>query len=133
MIHADILARSESVKLARVVQQCAVAMAPHIVHNFPDRGFNFIQPRAALLQRAHILFSGFALKDPHYMTTLFNGYSTIPCALASFNRGITCQACDSSITVFTANHSGSLSCEMVGRFSAGSTPSTLSKSSLRTL
>src|SRR5262249_14200887 len=93
----------------------------------------FAEVRAASLQLIDALVGGFAAKNPHHTTTLFSGYSTIPCACAAFNRGITCQASDSSITVFTATHSPSLRVDMVGFLSAGKTASTPSKSSLRTL
>src|SRR5690348_16464898 len=68
-----------------------------------------------------------------YITILFNGYSTIPLALASFNFGSTSRTMLSSRIVFTATHSRLLSSETVGLLSAGSTASTCAKSDLRTL
>ena len=77
---------------------------------------------ARAISAPDVSLGGFAGKNPHYITTLFSGYSTMPCALASFSRGITSQAGDSSITVFTASHSGSLRVEIVGRFQARAAP-----------
>ena len=56
------------------------------------------------------------------VTILFSGYSTIPCAPACFKRGMISRTVVSSRIVFTASHSSSLRCEMVGRLSAGRTP-----------
>ena len=48
----------------------------------------------------------------------------MPCAPACFSRGMMVRTVVSSRIVFTASHSSSLKCEMVGFFNAGSTPST---------
>src|SRR6185437_11019810 len=64
-------------------------------------------------------------------TTLFSGYSTIPSAPAAFSLGINWRTVFSSTIVLMASHPGSLSCALVGLRSAGSAPSTLSRSSRR--
>ena len=61
------------------------------------------------------------------------GTRRCPRAPASFSRGMMSRTVDSSRMVFTASHSSSLRCEMVGRFSAGSTASTAARLSLWTL
>src|SRR5205807_3537351 len=103
------LLRRKPVKPPRIPQQRPVAISSHVFDNPPHRRLNLFQPRASLLDLAHVSRGRFPRQNPHYTTTLFSGYSTIPCAFASFSRGITSQASDSSITVFTASHSGSLS------------------------
>src|SRR6185437_8323713 len=68
-----------------------------------------------------------------YITILLRGYSTMPCAPASFRRGMITRTVDSSRMVFTASHSPSLRGDMVGFFSAGRTFSTAVRSAVRTL
>src|SRR5580700_5728860 len=65
-------------------------------------------------------------------TILFSGYSTIPWAPAAFRRGMIVRTTSSSMMVFTAVQSGSLSVEIVGFFSAGSAARTAARFSLRT-
>src|SRR6266849_5159546 len=72
-------------------------------------------------------------EDSHHSTILLSGYSTIPCACAALSRGMICRTTSSSTIVFTATHSGLLSAEMVGFFSAGRTSSTAGRFSRRTL
>ena len=55
-----------------------------------------------------------------HSTILLSGYSTMPCARAAFSRGIRSRTVRSSMIVLTATHSSSLSGEIVGRCSAGS-------------
>src|SRR5581483_4122876 len=131
-LYPQLLVRPESIELSRISRKRFISVSTNIVNNPPHHWFDFIQQRATTLQFVHVSFGSRPFEHPHYITTLFSGYSTIPCALASFSLGITCQACDSSITVLTASHSGSLSVEIVGRFNAGKTPSTRSRSFLRT-
>ena len=59
-------------------------------------------------------------KDAHHRTILLSGYSTMPCARAAFSRGISSRTVRSSMIVFTATQSSSLSGDTVGRCSAGS-------------
>jgi hypothetical protein len=89
---------------------------------------------AALLQRTHKPVSPQPVKNTHahHITTLFRGYSTMPWARAALRRGMISRTVFSSITVLTATHSGSLSCEIVGRLRAGRTASTFSRSCRRT-
>src|SRR5579859_6756564 len=72
-------------------------------------------------------------QDAHQRTILFKGYSTMPWALAAFNFGRIWRTTASSTMVLMATHSGSLSAEIVGFFSAGKTPRTAERSSRWTL
>ena len=59
-----------------------------------------------------------------YRTILLSGYSTMPWARAVFSFGIRSRTVRSSMIVLTATHSSSLSAEIVGRWSAGSSART---------
>src|SRR5882762_9017676 len=113
--------------------QRAVAIAADIANDalharFQDRRF-----RAPPGQSLYCSRGGASGEQAHHITTLFSGYSTMPWACASLSRGTISHDADSSITVFTASQSSSLSVEIVGFFRAGKTDSTAARSSLRTL
>src|SRR6266581_1442268 len=55
----------------------------------------------------------------HYITILFNGYSTSPCAPACFSLGMITRTNFSSNIVLIATQPGSLKSETVGRLRAG--------------
>src|ERR1700683_1481456 len=128
----------QPVPALRIAAQSTIAIAPDIVHNAPHCRLNLGQiARAALLQRAHESVFLSPLKNAylvaHHITTLFRGYSTIPCAFASLSFGIRVQAVCSSMMVLTATHSPSAKGATVGFFNAGSRPRTPARSGLRTL
>src|SRR6202140_2998013 len=109
-----------------------------MAHDAPHRGLNRSQIAcAALLQRSYEPVFRSPLKNAHHIahhiTTLFSGYSTMPCAFASLSFGIRVQAVCSSITVWTATHSPSARGAAVGFFNAGRRPRTPARSGLGTL
>ena len=105
--------RVEAVELARVFEQRLVAALAHGFQNRPHRRFRLAEPRRAARQQppAPVRNRGFG---SCYITILFSGYSTMPCAPASLSRGMMSRTVDSSRMVFTASQSSSLRCEMVG-------------------
>src|SRR5208283_2577724 len=127
------------VELAGVFEQRAVATLADRVENRADDLFGLVHARGAAAQQAG---SGGAFHDAYHQlsltgtgphsTILLSGYSTMPCAPASFRRGMILRTVASSRIVLTASHSPSLNGEMVGFFNAGSTPSTLARSLLFT-
>src|SRR4029077_824521 len=112
-----------AVQLLRPLIQRLVAVLAHFGHNSP-RG----DQRRAILPFANLHQLRFCslrqFQDAHHSTILFKGYSTIPCAFAAFSLGRICRSTASSTMVFTATQSASLSSEIVGFFSAGSTCNT---------
>src|SRR5271166_5917348 len=99
-----------------------------MVHDAPHCWLNLGQvARSAPLRRTHELILLKPVENAHliarhiahHITTLFSGYSTIPCASASLSCGIRVHAVCSSITVLTATHSPSANGATVGFFSAG--------------
>src|SRR6267154_5265510 len=158
--YAQRIALVQAVPLRRVTPQSSIAVMPHIVNDATHSRLNLGQIiRAALLQRLHELVLLRAVKNAkgrniahrvthhitrdlvrdfarhfaHHITTLFNGYSTMPWAFACLSFGIRVQAVCSSMTVLTATHSPSAKGATVGFFNAGSTPRTAARSCLRTL
>src|SRR5580704_2779326 len=120
----------------RITAQSTIAIAPDIAHDAPHGQLNLGQiARAAVLQSAHepVFLGSLKNAKTHHITTLFSGYSTIPCAFACLSFGIRVQAVCSSIMVLTATHSPSAKGATVGFFSAGSRPRTPARSGLRTL
>src|SRR5262249_46512423 len=122
--HAHGRAR-EAVELARVFHQGTVAAFPHTLEDRMHYRLCFGQTRGPPLQQAADI-PGLENSDPS--TILFSGSSTIPCPPACLSRGMMSRTVDSSKMVFTASHSSSLRCEMVGLFSAGKTASTAARS-----
>src|SRR6266436_4289102 len=117
-----------TVELLSPREQCRV---PTLTNVGDDLGCHSLRFRITLLPRTQKLFlnRGCELYDAHQSTILFKGYSTIPCALAALSFGKICRTTASSTIVLIATHSGSLKAEIVGFFSAGSTPSTAARSS----
>src|SRR5262249_40544485 len=103
-------------------QERCVALLAHVRENRRHHSLCFFElVRLASGERAGVL----VLQNPdHYIMILFNGYSTIPCAPASFKRGMIVRTVDSSRMVFSAIQFSSLKWEMVGFLRAGSTAST---------
>src|SRR5262249_10898156 len=121
----------KSVKLPRVLKEGRIAVAPDVFEDRRDGTLRIVEPlHFARDQRLRF----FVVKNPdHYITILFNGYSTIPWAPASLRRGIRDRTVVSSRIVLTASHPSSLRCEIVGFFSAGKTPNTDSRLFFSTL
>src|SRR5262249_30298481 len=71
--------------------------------------------------------------DADHRTILFRGYSTMPWAPAALSRGMRSRTVRSSMIVFTATHSSSLSEEIVGRWRAGRIARIAFRSGRRTL
>ena len=127
----DAFAReARAVQFLRPVEKSGVASAANIGHDARSDAF---RRGIAPAVRAKQILRNFPIEsdDTHHSTILFKGYSTIPCALAAFSFGKICRTTASSMIVFTATHSGSLSGDIVGFFNAGSTSSTPGKSSRR--
>src|SRR3981081_3841897 len=101
----------KAVELARIREQGRVALFTHVRQNGRDHSLGFRELlRLAGGQAARI----FVFQDPnHYIMILFKGYWTIPCAPASFKRGMIVRTVDSSRIVFSASQFSSLKCEMV--------------------
>src|ERR1700730_15423618 len=117
-----------------VTAQSPIPVAPDIVHDASYRRLDLRQVVcSALFQCTHEAVLTNSIENAHHITTLFSGYSTIPCAFACFSFGINDQAACSSMTVLTATHSPSASGATVGFCSAGRSPSTAERSGLRTL
>src|SRR5262249_57065006 len=123
----------EVVELLRVPEQRPVALAPDGRHDPRHAALDFrVAPRRPIQQRADRPFVA-PLENAHrHITILLSGYSTIPCALAFFSRGIRSRTLRSSMMVFTATQSSSLSGETVGRCRAGRIASTVSSAVRRT-
>src|SRR5260370_17922878 len=101
----------------------------HVLNHGAHFAVYILRKRMPALHHAlHLLIQCPPLDDLHYITTLLSGYSTIPCAFASLSLGIASRTTVSSRMVLTATQSGSLKGEMVGRFNAGSTAKTPSRS-----
>src|SRR5262249_28404411 len=100
--HANRLLPPEPIPLLRVAAQRAIAVPAHVIHNAPHLRFALFKLHAPRRQFLYARRGTAAGENPHHSTTLFSGYSTIPCAFAAFSLGITSQAVCSSITVFTA-------------------------------
>src|SRR5215470_1536222 len=117
-----------------IATQSCIAILAHLFNNAAHLLFHFAEAsRAPLFKLAYQGLGALTTQHSHHKTTLFSGYSTIPSALAALSCGMIFHAVVSSIMVFTATHSASLSAEMVGFCSAGNTARTPSKSILRTL
>src|SRR3984957_15059268 len=121
----------EAVVLARVFEQRPIAAFANVFDDrrddtlglFESHRFTRDQPRSILV-----------IENPnHHITILLSGYSTMPCAPASLRRGIIVRTVVSSRIVLTASHSSSLSVEMVGFLSAGSTAMTFARFAFSTL
>ena len=115
----DRLPLFQAIPQCGIANQRLVAALAHALKNPAHRGLDSLQPRCPPFQLSDRAFRGFALEDPHHITTLFSGYSTMPVAFAAFSRGITSQHRLSSRMVFTATHALSLSVEMVGTVQRG--------------
>src|SRR5882757_1738667 len=131
--YADRLGCFESVPACRIAAQRAVAVATYVTNDAAHQRLQRGGLRAACGEALHGLLGGASREQAHHSTTLFNGYSTMPCACASLSRGTTSHAADSSITVFTASQLSSLKVEMVGFFNAGRTARTPARCSFLTL
>src|SRR5450631_1381664 len=134
---------AQSVPTCSVTAHGAIAVAPDVKHNSADCRFDLCQiGHAAPGQRRHQTSLLNALENAqnvavhflaHHITTLFSGYSTMPCAFSCLSFGISVHAVFSSITVLTATQSPSARGATVGFFSAVSKPRTAGKSALCTL
>src|SRR5262249_51179885 len=94
------------IELARIFEQRFVAASANVFKNRCDDALGFVQAvRLARDQRAGFIVTN---NSNHYITILFNGYSTMPCAPASFRRGMMERTVLSSRIVFTASQSSSL-------------------------
>src|SRR5262245_58860354 len=133
LLLCDLDGDGKVVELLRVAEQRTVAVAPHGRHDPRHAALDFrVAPRRTIQQRADRPFVP-AVEDPHgHITILLSGYSTIPCALAFFSRGIRSRTVRSSMIVFTATQSSSLSGETVGLCRAGRSARTLSSAARRT-
>src|SRR5262249_46928666 len=102
----------EAVEFARIFKQRDVTALTHVSQNRSHHALGFLEAhRFSRDQSASVA----VIQSPdHHITILFNGYSTMPCAPASFKRGRIVRTVDSSRMVFTASHCSSLKCEMVG-------------------
>src|SRR5579863_3665210 len=125
----------EAVEALGIAEQELVAVVADASNDLLDRRENCSESGRppAFESVNHRRLSSPGLYQLHHKTTLFSGYSTIPVALAAFSCGITSRATPSSTIVLTATHSESLSWEMVGELSAGSTARTAARSLRRTL
>src|SRR5579883_2254778 len=120
--HESLATQVHAVEFLRQANQGAIAAAPYIFQNAPRGSLGegllgapgFKQPGESLRIAASENWN-------HHITILLRGYSTIPCALAAFRRGMISRTVFSSITVFTATQSDSLSSLMVGFLRAGNT------------
>src|SRR5262249_12871239 len=112
-------------------EQRPIAAPANIRHDpgRSSRGFPIVQEPRGQQPRFYERREG---QNVHQSTIFLRGYSTMPWALAAFNFGSSWRTTASSIMVFTATQSGSLSVETVGFLSAGNTASTASRSSRRT-
>src|SRR5215471_10238155 len=116
-----------------IATQGCIAILAHLFNNAAHLLFHFTEAgRATLFKLVHQGLGGFTTQHPHHKTTLFSGYSTIPSALAALSCGMIFHAVVSSIMVFTATHSPSLSAETVGFCRAGKTAKTPLRSFFRT-
>ncbi len=106
--HSQRLFRSQPIPALRIAPKRSLPAATDTVNDPLHPRLQSAEPCASCGETFHHCVSRAARDDPHHSTTLFSGYSTMPCAFASFSRGITSQAAPSSITVFTASHSSSL-------------------------
>src|SRR5271156_2975173 len=140
--HAHRFAAAQPVPPRRIMAQSTFSIASDIAHDAPNRWLDLSQiARPALLERTHEPVFLSSLKNAHHLvrpgahhiTTLFSGYSTMPCAFASLSFGIRFQAVCSSMMVLTATHSPSARGATVGFLRAGSSPRTPARSGLRTL
>ena len=116
----------EAVELARVFEQGRIAAFPHVSRIGATTRFGFLQPhRLALDQRGRAVVES---ENPDHGALTSRSCSAdtrrSPARPPPFSRGMMVRTVDSSRIVFTASHSSSLKCEMVGFFSAGSTAST---------
>src|SRR5208282_2063840 len=128
----ELAAHIRAIEFPSIFVQSRVAAPPYIRYDASGRAMRFAI--LSLAQLRQIRFSFWAqFQDAHQSTILFKGYSTMPCAFAAFKRGRICRTTASSMMVFTATQSESLSAEIVGFFNAGSTDSTEARSSRRTL
>src|SRR5581483_1825445 len=109
----------EAVELAGVVEKSGVATGANVGEDRSDDLLSLFEAgRLACDQRGGVF--GFEDSD-HHITILFRGYSTMPCAPASFSRGIMLRTVVSSRMVLTATHELSLRVETVGFLRAGRT------------
>src|SRR3954454_24215863 len=116
----------------RVAAQCRISVPAHILYDPLSLQFDWTTALPTPGNALDHFDCFYSCSDPHYKTTLFSGYSTMPSAFACLSREITSQAAPSSITVLTASQYSSLKCEMVGFCSAGKTAKTAGKLPLRT-
>src|SRR5712671_3370546 len=132
--YAHRFALVEPIPPSCVTAQSPIPVSPDIVHDAPYRRLDLRKVvRTALFQCPHEAVLTNSIENSHHITTLFSGYSTIPCAFACLSFGINVQAVFSSMTVLTATHSPSAKGATVGFFKAGSKPRTAARSGLRTL
>ena len=77
--HAQRLGFSQAIPTRRVASQSAVAIPSNVFHNAPHCRLNLTQiRRSPHFQRMEEPGSLRPFKNAHHITTLFNGYSTIP-------------------------------------------------------
>ena len=133
--HAKRSLRCESVPFLGEASKSGIALRSDILNYATDGAFGFRGKEQAAVGELRDLARNCAVSNysyaRHYITTLFSGYSTIPCAFAAFRRGMISRAVVSSMMVFTATHCSPLSAassEMVGRFNAGRTAITPARS-----
>src|SRR6185369_13834859 len=121
----------ETVECPCVTQQRRIAMLADVSDDLRHTAVRLRVPYALRCEQlAHRVPIG-RCHDSH-STILLSGYSTIPWPPAAFSFGIRSRTVRSSMIVLTATHSSSLNEEIVGRCSAGSCCSTLSRSRRRT-
>ncbi len=102
-------------------RRCACTAGNTESSDVPLACFKRCEAFAAACSLRLVLWSGSvsSLCVLDYSTTLFKRIFDDAVALAALSRGMTSRAVRSSTMVLTATHSGSLSCETVGEFSAG--------------
>src|SRR5262249_47042964 len=127
----------ELIEPHRITHERGVAAAPHPIDNLRnlshERGLIPCAPGQEPIDAAKVRRFDDTNLEWHHMTILLSGYSTMPCARAPLRRGIRSRTVRSSMMVLMATQSLSLSGEIVGRCSAGSSASTPSRSARRTL
>ena len=96
----------QAVKFARII--AATALSPSAAHAREESGERIFSPRPgaprAGLRRSSLRHEK-GSESSLYITILFSGYSTMPCAPASFSRGMMLRTVASSRMVLTATQS----------------------------
>ncbi len=91
----------EAVELARVLEQRRVAALADVFENRRDDALGFVPDARRLRVMKLLSVVRCSESESCHITILFSGYSTMPCAPASFSRGMMVRTVDSSRMVLT--------------------------------